>query len=68
MAQHKKKADLAKSETRERFNIQAGANNADHPLDTKNRVSGDSVDEHRRLESANAYLAEKEIKQTFLNS
>ncbi|WP_156291604.1 hypothetical protein [Oceanobacillus salinisoli] len=67
MVQHPNNGDLPKEEARERISIQTGEN-ANHPLDTDNRVSGDSVDEHRKQESANAYIAEKEIKQTFLNS
>ncbi|RKQ29061.1 hypothetical protein [Oceanobacillus halophilus] len=63
----KKNADIPNSEERERVSVHMGSN-ATHPLNTNDRVSGNSVDEHRMQESANAYIAEKEIKQTFLNS
>ncbi|WP_067725590.1 hypothetical protein [Oceanobacillus damuensis] len=61
MGNHKKQPGLPKQDVRERISVQAGPN-------TVNRISGDSVDEHRRIESANNFLAEKEIKQTFNNS
>jgi hypothetical protein len=64
MESHKK---LPKQVSRERISIQTGLNMG-HPLDPDNRLSGDSVDEHRRLESANTFIAEKEIQQSFHNS
>ncbi|RDW15375.1 hypothetical protein [Oceanobacillus chungangensis] len=52
---------------RERISVQAklGRNSL---LDIDHKASGDSVNEHRTLESANASIAEDIIKQTFNNS
>lgn len=41
---------------------------ANHPLHPKSKPSGGSVDEHRNLEDANEYMAQKEISQVFNNS
>lgn len=40
----------------------------DSLLDVDHRASGDSVNEHHSLESANASIAEDIVKQTFHNS
>ncbi|WP_188456749.1 hypothetical protein [Virgibacillus oceani] len=42
--------------------------NANHPFQSEDNFAGDSVDEHKKLESANEELAEKEIAQAFNNS
>jgi len=39
-----------------------------HQLDSSNRVTGESLDKHRDIESANSLIAEKEIGQAFHNS
>ncbi|MFC7063276.1 hypothetical protein [Halobacillus seohaensis] len=41
---------------------------SNQPFDIEYRFAGDSVDEHKQLESANEELAKKEISQTFNNS
>ncbi|WP_311775133.1 hypothetical protein [Alkalihalobacillus sp. TS-13] len=41
---------------------------SDRPLDSEERFPGDSIDEHKELESANEYFAEKEISQSNNNS
>ncbi|ASF41481.1 hypothetical protein CEH05_09735 [Halobacillus halophilus] len=46
--------------------VEAGLK-SDKPLSNE-RYEGDSVNEHERLESANEYLGEKELKQTLTNS
>ncbi|WP_412098118.1 hypothetical protein [Halobacillus halophilus] len=46
--------------------VEAGLK-SDKPF-SEERYEGDSVDEHERLEAANEYLGEKEIKQTLNNS
>lgn len=51
----------------ERVGITTGATPS-HSLDTTNRKPGVSMDKHREIESANAYIAEKEINQTYHNS
>ncbi|WP_087973150.1 hypothetical protein [Oceanobacillus rekensis] len=61
MENHKKNKKLPKQVSRERISTQPGLT-MDHPLDPDNRLSGDSVDEHRRIESANTFIAEKEIR------
>ncbi len=38
-----------------------------NPFESEAVYAGDSVDEHVTLEEANAYLAEKEIKQVYDN-
>ncbi|WP_249871803.1 hypothetical protein [Oceanobacillus saliphilus] len=55
--------DLPKQDKKERISVQAGITTV-----TDNRITGDSIDEHRSLESANTFIAEKEIKQAFHNS
>ncbi|WP_163538719.1 hypothetical protein [Gracilibacillus sp. YIM 98692] len=39
-----------------------------HPENTLERYAGDSVDEHKELEEANEYIADKEIGQVDRNS
>ncbi|MUK89270.1 hypothetical protein GMD78_12890 [Ornithinibacillus sp. L9] len=39
-----------------------------YPFDSMNKITGDSVKEHKKLEAANEVIAEKEISQTFNNS
>ncbi|MFD2043340.1 hypothetical protein ACFSTA_02960 [Ornithinibacillus salinisoli] len=39
-----------------------------YPLDSMNKMTGDSVAEHKKLEAANEVIAEKEIGQTYNNS
>ena len=38
-----------------------------NPFESEAVYAGDSIDEHVTLEEANAYIAEKEIKQVFEN-
>jgi len=39
-----------------------------HPFQAEDAQAGDSVDEHKKLESANEEIAEKEISQVYNNS
>ncbi|SET81859.1 hypothetical protein SAMN05216389_13225 [Oceanobacillus limi] len=39
-----------------------------YPLDSMNKMTGESVNEHKELEAANEVIAEKEISQTYNNS
>jgi len=39
-----------------------------HPFNAEDAQAGDSVDEHKKLESANEEIAEKEISQVYNNS
>ncbi|MFG6115375.1 hypothetical protein ACGTN9_09295 [Halobacillus sp. MO56] len=41
---------------------------SNQPFDAEDRLSGDSVDEHKKIESFNESQAEKEIGQAFNNS
>nr|WP_261130540.1 hypothetical protein [Bacillus sp. Marseille-Q3570] len=41
---------------------------SDRPFNSEVRFPGDSIDEHKELESANEYFAEKEISQSNNNS
>lgn len=68
-----------KKQPKERFNIPTEANGtggigmqntvkSNQPFDAEDRLSGDSVDEHKKIESFNESQAEKEIGQAFNNS
>lgn len=66
-----KKANNRNERDNERNNEQVGITTGatpSHSLDTTKRKPGVSMEEHREIESANAYIAEKEIQQTFHNS
>ncbi|MDL4841180.1 hypothetical protein [Aquibacillus rhizosphaerae] len=39
-----------------------------HMFDTTDRYAGDSVNEHKQMEKANAYIAEEELEQINNNS
>lgn len=41
---------------------------ANHPFHAEDNAAGDSVDQHKKLESANEVIAEKEISQVYNNS
>ncbi|GAA0430730.1 hypothetical protein GCM10008983_03950 [Lentibacillus halophilus] len=41
---------------------------ANHPFNEEDNPAGDSVDEHKELEAANEYMAEKQISQINNNS
>ncbi|MFZ0368433.1 MAG: hypothetical protein WAM07_02400 [Halobacillus sp.] len=60
------KPEIHESSYPNEVEVEAGLK-SDKPLSDE-RYEGDSVDEHERLESANEYLGEKEIKQTLNNS
>ncbi|AXI10348.1 hypothetical protein CUC15_16020 [Oceanobacillus zhaokaii] len=61
--------DKNKYTEKERENISVKSEiNRNSLLDIDHKASGDSVNEHRTLESANASIAEDIIKQTFNNS
>ncbi|WP_099156739.1 hypothetical protein [Virgibacillus ndiopensis] len=49
------------------INVHNGVN-TNHPFQSEDNFAGDSVDEHKKLESANEVIAEKEISQVFNNS
>jgi len=64
---------------KKKFNLPTEANQGDeisvtnslefnHPFQTEDELAGDSVDEHKKLESANEVIAEKEISQVYNNS
>ncbi|SEA22965.1 hypothetical protein SAMN05421743_103241 [Thalassobacillus cyri] len=68
-----------KKQPEKKFNIPTGANGtgeigmqntvkSNQPFDAEDRLSGDSVDEHKKIESFNESQAEKEIGQAFNNS
>ncbi|MBM7571213.1 hypothetical protein [Aquibacillus albus] len=40
----------------------------EHPLETVDRYTGDSVNEHKVMEEANEFIADKEIEQVDNNS
>ncbi|MFC2949882.1 hypothetical protein [Virgibacillus sediminis] len=68
MKKNQNKADKFKQDKRENFNVNTGVNADHHLLDVDHRLSGDSVDEHQRIEEANASIADEIIKQTYHNS
>ncbi|RLL44837.1 hypothetical protein D8M04_08100 [Oceanobacillus piezotolerans] len=67
MSQNNGYSHAQKEKVAERIRVQSGIIK-DSLLDVEHRASGDSVNEHRTLESANASIAEDIVKQTFHNS
>ncbi|WP_100012401.1 hypothetical protein [Lentibacillus sediminis] len=41
---------------------------ANHPFHAEDNTAGNSVDQHKKLESANEVIAKKEISQVYNNS
>ncbi|MFC3040535.1 hypothetical protein ACFOGI_09785 [Virgibacillus xinjiangensis] len=60
--------DTIKQDKMEGIQANTGIHADHHLLDVDNRLSGDSVDEHQRIEEANASIAQEIIQQTYHNS
>jgi len=66
MEQDNRKQAVPKETARERISLKNDL--TDDLLDVDEELNGDSVNEHKNIESGNGFIAEKEIKQSFHNS
>ncbi|GGM26935.1 hypothetical protein GCM10011351_10860 [Paraliobacillus quinghaiensis] len=64
--QDNNKRFIPKQKDRERIRVKNDL--TDDLFDVDEELHGDSVNEHKNIESGNAFIAEKEIQQTFHNS
>ncbi|SHF72765.1 hypothetical protein [Ornithinibacillus halophilus] len=68
MNDKKKKFNMPnQSNTDGEISVQNGIKE-NYPIESMNKMTGDSVDEHKKQEAANEVIAEKEISQVYNNS